>query len=76
MSCRPVPATDEALLCRQGIFSQERFRGEPPDEVQPVGEGQAVPELQSFDEERSRDGALPVDELRAAHELAYSPWSD
>ena len=68
--------TDVVILFLQALFPHERFRGEPPAEVQPVDEGQAAHEPQSPDGERSpgepRAEVQPVDELQAAHELPYS----
>jgi hypothetical protein len=63
---RSQPATDEAILCLQELFSQECFRGETPVGAPLVGEGQAAHELQSPDEERSRDEVQALPGLRAA----------
>jgi hypothetical protein len=56
-------ASDEAILYLQGLFSQERFRGEPQGELQLVDEEQAAHELQAARE------LLAVHELPAVHEL-------
>jgi hypothetical protein len=56
--------TDEAILCLQGIFSQERSPGEPQGAVQPVDEGQAAREQQA------------VHGPQAAHEPLYSHSSE
>lgn len=66
------PLTDEAVLCLQGLFSQERSRSEPEGGVQPIGEGQAAHELQAAHGLQAVDEGQTVHELQAAHGLPYS----
>lgn len=66
-------ATDEIILCLRELFSPERFRGEPPVEVQLFAEWQAAHELpvghglQAVHEPLAAHGPLVVHEPLAAH---------
>jgi hypothetical protein len=73
---RSQSATDAALLCLRGIFSQERFRGESPAEVQPVDEVQAAHELQAAHEVRAAHERRVAHGAQAAHERPCSHSSE